>query len=111
MEAMVVPSVFQVRKRISIFRDAMFMLKLMIVLPRQARDKHRWKAALKTRETCGCVFFLQIFEIALKDILKYPDMKPEVFQCVREIGTCVFEMSAEEEDRKKRKINPDKTIN
>ena len=28
----------------------------------------------------------QIFEIALKDILKYPDMKPAVFQCIREIG-------------------------
>jgi hypothetical protein len=34
----------------------------------------------------------QIFEIALKDILKYPDMKPEVFQCVREIGNCLVFM-------------------
>lgn len=34
----------------------------------------------------------QIFEIALKDILKYPDMKPEVFQCIREIGNCVVLM-------------------
>lgn len=34
----------------------------------------------------------EIFEIALKDILKYPDMKPEVFQCVREIGNCLIFM-------------------
>ena len=30
----------------------------------------------------------QIFQIALKDILKYPDMKPEVFQTLRDIGNC-----------------------
>jgi cytoplasmic FMR1 interacting protein len=29
---------------------------------------------------------LQVFQIALKDILQYPDMKPEVFQTLRDVG-------------------------
>lgn len=34
----------------------------------------------------------QVFQIALKDILKYPDMKPEVFQTLRDVGNCMVFM-------------------
>jgi hypothetical protein len=39
-----------VRKRISSFAMPFYSTKTAIMLPRQARDKHRWKAALKKRD-------------------------------------------------------------
>jgi cytoplasmic FMR1 interacting protein len=54
------------------------------------------KDLIAMRSRLGAAMFLptayQVFEIALKDILKYPDMKPAVFQGLRELGNGIVFM-------------------